>query len=611
MEFVEATGYGWHTRVVGDAGGDAIVEWLHSRGVGRGGLVGLAVRTGVGIGLAVPGGETIHDDRTTLGETIHDVERDLGPRWVWWGRETADVLAAAGVPVGRCWDVTTVHRLLAGVWRTDAAHVWAWLHDLPAGGLPRTGQLDLLTSVPAGASGGDPADPVQPDGYLRPEWADGGWGDSPERLARWAGLALAAAEVQDRRAAARPDAVRTRSTAHAESAAEFLCAELERDGLPLDIATADRLIADAIGPRPTSPADDDRRRAERDDAVLAHAPPGGRPDLRSPADVKALLRRVGFDLPDTRAWRLKQHAGDHPLIAALLTWRKAERIATTYGYRWLDEHVRRDERGWGRLHGEWSSCDGAAGRMTASAGLHNLPAELRPAVAAEPGYAFVHADLGQIEPRVLAAVSGDPALIAATADADLYQPVARRLGVTREQAKLGVLGAMYGGTTGNSGLALVRLRQEYPQAMATLEAAAEQGRRSEPVFTIGSRMVRMWGNEQHDEGDADARLDRARQVAAARGRYARNALIQGAAAEFFKAWAVTFRARGFGAGLDARIVLCLHDEVLIHVAEADAPASATLLTDSLAEAAHRWSPEPAVRFVADVTVVSRWSDAKG
>ena len=45
--------------------------------------------------------------------------------------------------------------------------------------------------------------------------------------------------------------------------------------------------------------------------------------------------------------------------------------------------------------------------MTATAGLHNLPADLRPAVAAEPGHVFVRADLGQIEPRVLAAVSGD------------------------------------------------------------------------------------------------------------------------------------------------------------------------------------------------------------
>ena len=308
----------------------------------------------------------------------------------------------------------------------------------------------------------------------------------------------------------------------------------------------------------------------------------------------------------------EQHAGEHPLVDALLVWRKAERIATTYGYRWLDEHVHTrpdDPDGWGRLRGEWSSCDGAAGRMTASAGLHNLPAELRPAVAATPGHGFVHADLGQIEPRVLAAVSGDPAFIAATADDDLYLPVATRLGVDRAAAKVGVLGAMYGGTAGNSGLALPRLRQAYPRAMAVLEAAAEHGRAGEAVLTIGGRLVRMWSSEHLDDsGRGD--LERARQAAAARGRYARNALIQGAAAEFFKVWAVTYRARALAEGIDAPIVLCLHDEVLIHAPDDAAPAAAELLGGALAEAAHRWSPEPNVRFVADVRVVPRWSDAK-
>ena len=61
------------------------------------------------------------------------------------------------------------------------------------------------------------------------------------------------------------------------------------------------------------------------------------------------------------------------MIEELLSWRKAERIATTYGYGWLDENVGPG----GRLRGEWTGSDGAAGRMTASAGLHNLPAELR------------------------------------------------------------------------------------------------------------------------------------------------------------------------------------------------------------------------------------------
>ena len=289
---------------------------------------------------------------------------------------------------------------------------------------------------------------------------------------------------------------------------------------------------------------------------------------------------------------------DEPLIDALLTWRRAERIATTYGWRWLDEHVRT-----GRLRGEWAGSDGAAGRMTASAGLHNLPAVMRPLVAAEPGHALVRADLGQIEPRVLAAVSGDVGLIRATQQDDLYAPVAAALGVERDMAKVAVLGAMYGATTGASAGALAGLRTNYPVAMELLEHTAALGRRSQDVFTVGGRRVRMGVT-----GDTDGDIDRAVSAAAARGRFARNALIQGAAAEFFKVWAITVRRRG--RPLEAEVVLCLHDELLVHVPVAHADDAAVMVESAVHEAARYWSPQPDVRFVADVCVIDRWSEAK-
>jgi DNA polymerase-1 len=228
---------------------------------------------------------------------------------------------------------------------------------------------------------------------------------------------------------------------------------------------------------------------------------------------------------------------------------------------------------------------------------------MRPAVAAEPGHRFVRADLGQIEPRVLAAVSGDRALISATAEADLYQPVAKRLGVERDVAKVAVLGAMYGATTGESAGALRGLQQNYPVAMTLLEDAAEQGRLGHDIVTIGGRRVRT-GSGSSPDGD----LDRAIAAAAARGRYARNALIQGAAAEFFKVWAVIVRRRVGDHG--ARVVLCLHDELLVHASAEAADAVARIVTEAVAEAAFYWSPEPDVRFVADTSVIERWSEAK-
>jgi DNA polymerase-1 len=199
-------------------------------------------------------------------------------------------------------------------------------------------------------------------------------------------------------------------------------------------------------------------------------------------------------------------------------------------------------------------------------------------------------------------VSGDRALARATRADDMYAPVAGDLGIDRATAKVTVLGTMYGQTSGLGAQMLRRLTAAYPVAMAYLQDGDRAGQMGRDLRTYGGRLVRM-GRPQAGESDAESR-----RRAAARGRYGRNALVQGAAAELFKVWAVTVRARG--ADLDARIVLCLHDELLVHVPEADGDAAARLVVDCLQEAAHRWAPDDAVRFVADVSVVERWSDAK-
>jgi DNA polymerase-1 len=563
-----------------DPSGDAAV--VAARAAGDGASIGLAPAPGIGVGLATDADVIAIDDWPRALDVLREIEAVCGPRWVWWSIDTPAALLRAGLRVGRCWDVATVDRLLAGRWRTDVARSWARAHGLDPRTVPRLGQLGLL-DVMADA-GADVDDPVQPDGHLRPEWVAGGWAETASRAAVWADLALRTATRQREMVARVVADGDVAATARAESTAELLCAELAHDGLPIDVATATDLIAGAVGPRPTSVDEEVRRRAERDRAVLAHAWSTDT-DLRNPAQVKAMLARTGLDLPDTRAWRLEAHR-DRPLVAALLEWRKAERIATTFGYGWLDQHVDGD----GRLRGAWSSCDGAAGRMTAQAGLHNLPAELRPAVAADAGHRFVRADLGQIEPRVLAAISADPALIAATADDDLYQPVARRLGVERSVAKVAVLAAMYGQTSGVAGQALRGMDAAYPVAMAYLRRADEQGQAGLDIRTAGGRLVRM-------SPDVPP---------AARGRYARNAVVQGAAAELFKVWALTVRARV--ADLDAHIVLCLHDELLIHVPIDHAGEAAERVHAALAEAAARWRRGTGVRFVAELSIVERWSD---
>ena len=588
---------------MGDDGTTLLAE-LRAGGLERGGWLAVVIAPAVGCGLAIatesqPGRERVQIARRTTEPAtyIELVERTFQPRWVWWSRDTATDLVAAGVRVARCWDVDAVHRLLFGGWLAGCARVWAALRGLTTESIPGMGQLDLLGG--GGDEGDDVDEPVRPDGHLRPEWVVGSWTASTARLARWAALAATACDLQRARLRELAPSVSgdPEATARAESAAELLCAELMFDGLPLDVDEAAQIIGSYIGPRPANEAAALSARRRRDRRVLDHDAGGGQIDLRNPSQVRVLLRRAGVDVPNTRAWRLEPFRDVHPVVDALLTWRKAERLATTYGYGWLDQHVGAD----GRLRGEWTGSDGAAGRMTAQAGLHNMPAELRGAVAAEPGHVLVRADLGQIEPRVLAAVSGDDALLRATMADDLYAPVASRLGVERAIAKVAVLAAMYGQTSGTAGQALRGLDAAYPVAMRYLRDAEDAGRLGRDVRTFGGRLVRMGADPDATEPGQE------RAALAARGRYARNAVVQGAAAELFKVWAVTVRARA--APFGALIVLCLHDELLIHAPEEHGPAVAALVDDCLRDAARRWSAGRPVRFVTSTSIIARWSDA--
>jgi DNA polymerase-1 len=186
---------------------------------------------------------------------------------------------------------------------------------------------------------------------------------------------------------------------------------------------------------------------------------------------------------------------------------------------------------------------------------------------------------------VLAAVSGDRGLAAAAAEDDMYTPVASQLGCDRPTAKVAVLAAMYGQTSGTAGRALEQLDRAYPVALAFLRAAEEAGRVGTDLRTHGGRLVLV--------GTGGA------------GRYARNAVVQGAAAELFKAWAAAVRNGGVG-----RIVLCLHDELLLHVRAEEAQDAVALLHSALQATSGHWASGSGVRFVADVAVVHRWSDAK-
>lgn len=540
-----------------------------------------------------------------MAPRMRALQDDLQPvRWVVWSAADLRPLIEAGVRVERAWDCAQAHRLRFGGWRAGPQDIWCAAHDLDPARSPATPSDDLFdfgehTDVPA------PESVTTPAGYLRADAVLGRWQEAllPEgtgRLLEWARAAYeAGARQQD---SLRSGSGAWLSTAISESAAAVLCLELEQVGLPIDRRVMSELITASAGPRPESTEAELTHRAARDAQVRSLVPGQELADLRNPVQVRELLLAAGIDVPNTRKWTLEAFRDAHPVVPALLAWRADERIATTYGWRWLDAHVGADDR----LRGRWSACDGAAGRMTAENGLHNLPTALRRGVAAAPGHRFVRADLGQIEPRVLAAVSGDEAFMAATRADDLYAPVAARLGVERAVAKVAVLAAMYGQRSGTAGEALAGLRRAYPVAVRLLEDAAERGSRGESVRTAGGRVVHTAPASERGQPSAPA-------IAAARGRFARNAVIQGSAAELFKAWAATTRATT--ADLGAEIVLCLHDELLVHVPSPAAGECARRVDQALQDAARRWlaplGRDESVRFVADVSVIDRWSEAKG
>lgn len=581
----------------------SVVTWRKWR-LKSGSLVAVAIDRRQGAGLATPGEDPELIEATNLIDGLRAIDSAIKPRWIWWSKDTAHALLDVGVRPSICWDLIATHRLLFGGWQRDPGRIWAAAHDLDPGDIPSLAPPDLFTLV---REEGNPEYPIRPDGYLRADWVDGGWAKSPERVQAWAKVALEVQQIHAKRLGSRDEdgwqlePTQRHATAMSESTTEILGAELERNGLPFDRAVAESIIESFVGPRALSPSDEAEQLARRDAEVLQHLPDDADYDLRSPDQVKSMLRRVGIEVPDTRAWRLESLVDAHPVVAPLLEWRQAERIRTTFGYQWIDENVGRD----GRLRGSWSGSDGTAGRMTATAGLHNMPSELRPAVVAEPGHVFVRADLGQIEPRILAAVSGDEALARATRANDMYAPVAKQLNVDRETAKLAVLGAMYGQTTGKGAEALAGLEREYPQAMRYLRIADEKAQRSLSLRTYGGRRIQMARDDLSSISEREARSR-----AAARGRYGRNAMVQGAAAEFFKMWATLVRARGMEH--QAQIVLCLHDELIVHVPEDHQRAAVTMVERCLREAAQRWAPRnhQRVEFVADTSVITRWSDAK-
>lgn len=565
------------------------------------------------VGLGPDGGER----RVAPGELAAVVRSaaagadTVGPRWTWDDTNRwYPALLAAGVRVERAYDLRLSHRIL----RQSALTAW----PEPDGAPP--GPWDLMPAAPLYAASDEPAMLFGAPG----EAEEAGPGPDPvAELARQS-------EVVDASAASG----RLRLLLAAESAGALVAVELFHAGLPWLADVHDTILTEVLGPRPRL----GERPAKLEDLasrirVALGAPASLNPD--SHRDLLKAMDRAGVGARSLRKWELEKL--DHPVVEPLLEYKSLYRLLTANGWTWLDAWVRD-----GRFRSEYVVGGVVTGRWASSGGgALQLPKNVRGAVVADPGWTFVVADAAQLEPRVLAAMAGDEVMAAAGVGpdgkgADMYAGIVASGAVpTRELAKVGMLGAMYGGTTGSSGQVLPRLAKAFPRSLAFVDEAARAGERGEIVTTHLGRSSPLPGATWHEAQDGayqdDAGQDdvaRARSYSRSWGRFTRNFVVQGTAAEWAMCWMASIRRRlwalgvasvGDGAGSGRvpepfagrpHLVLFLHDEVVVHTPAALADAVADEVRAAAAEAGRLLFGDFPVQFPLSVTVADRYADAK-
>lgn len=508
------------------------------------------------------------------------------PRWVWDDTSAwYPLLLAAGVRVERCFDLRLCHAILRGAVLTAGS---------------------ALATAPEGPWDVAAEHRTAPDDALF----------DLEETAAAIPDALAEFELQRAAVAGSPEPGRIDRLLAAESAGALIAVELRHAGLPWRAEEHDRLLTQLLGPRPEPGERPEvlRALAERIRELLGV--PALNPD--SQPELLAALQRAGLRVRSTSRWELREL--DHPAVAPVLEYKKLARLLSANGWSWLDTWVVD-----GRFRPEYVPGGVVTGRWaTSGGGALQLPRQLRGAVIADEGWKLVVADAAQLEPRILAAMSGDEGMLRAGAAGDLYQGIVASGAVrTREEAKLALLGAMYGATTGDSGRLLPRLERAYPKALALVAEAASTGQRGGVVCTqLGRTSPRpgtAWLRAQAaaaGEGASAAQTSKARAEARAWGRFTRNFVVQGTAAEWALCWMAGVRARLTAASGSAdllaspHLVFFLHDELVVHAPAALAERAAEAVQDAAADAGRLLFGASPARFPLSIAVVDRYSEAK-
>ena len=531
-----------------------------------------------------------------LAVALADWEAAAAPRWVWAATDDVYVRLLPDLRerrLGRCHDVKLVEPLLLG--QEDRygrprslGAAWARLRGLP-----------VPEDLPEGHGGGGDQDSLfAPDRSRLPPGVD-----------PLTALVAVHAE-QQRRIAATAEPARTRLLCAAESAGGLVAAEMAFDGLPWSAEAHDALLTDLLGPRPHGGAQPAKLAAVA--AELQQAL-GGRPlNPDSPAQVLRAFAEQGVSLASTRNWVLR--GVDHPAAALLLRYKELSRVHAAHGWAWREAWVRA-----GRFRPEYVVGGVVSGRWASrGGGALQIPRIMRGAAVADPGWLLVVADAGQLEPRVLAAMSGDPGMIRAGAQGDLYAGLAAdAFGGDRARAKLGLLGAMYGQTSGETGQLVAVLRRRFPQAMGLVEAAARTG---EAGGVVRSQLGRVCpppsaGWLDLTEGASGGSAEDAARDTRSRGRFTRNFVIQASAADWALALIAALRRRlaqipTSVPGDHPRLVFFQHDEVVVHTPAQLAEAVTAAVAAAGEEARRLVFGDTPVHFPLDTHVAETYLDAK-
>jgi DNA polymerase-1 len=536
-------------------------------------------------------GEPIRVDEPRLPAFV--ASRDAPDvRWVWddTARWYPAVLAAGG-RVGRCIDLRLCRRILRSALAARdtalaATPVDAWDAAVQEARVTRPTHARLFDDALFDVS--PPDDELDPVAELR-------------------------AQLDAVASSTAPGALRLLVTA--ESAGALVAAEMLHAGLPWRADVHERLLEDALGPR--VPYGVRPRRLEEIAAVVRErlGDPSLNPD--SPADVLKSLRRAGLMVTSTRKWELQEI--EHPVIEPLLEYKRLARLLTANGWTWLDEWVHD-----GRFHPKYLVGGVVTGRWAADGGgAMQLPKGIRAAVVADDGWKLVVADAAQLEPRVLAAMAGDRAMAAAGDGRDLYDGVVASGAVeTRQQAKGAMLGAMYGATQGEGGRLVPRLERAFPAALGLVSRAARAGERGEPVTTLLGRTSPVpdasWfaaRNQAYTVEGTPAMQRAVESRARSWGRFTRNFIVQGTAAEWALAWMGSLRSRLAerfrGPVTDGpHLVFFVHDEIVVHTPAEHAEWVAEQIRAAAADAGRLLFRDFPVVFPLSVAVVDDYGAAK-